>query len=456
MADSRVLNINFQEESLLVVPEPKKNKLRFLRLLSFVLSQKGYSNVEKLSRKVGLEPPTNEEFHFASNSKPHNHKTAFSAMWCLHNDCLPKTSRTGIKDFLLVYAASTFIEILMQFPVRRRKSPSNKTNVNDIIGSPFVPPFLAGLLAGPTLLIDNNQSRRISISMYMLSKSLQFVYHALRKNGIIPVMPWWWGSWLIFPISSSQLIYAYMVHPDAFPDAYGRFITSRSSTYVQKRPKYFLDSMPWPTGQEIVERITTIASLHYPGFYSPKLHGRDISTLPDALKPIRPVLEIAHPAHNKMMCALLHPNDPSCLATYFKFIAKEGVAALKFMVALQALSLIFKWKTLVSRPNEVLTQFLNGGTQTIFKGATFITMAIATSWAMICGFQNVLPNKFMPISRESKSTTGHWDVQFKIIYRIILENIGEKRNNQEHQARNTTSLNLGIKSTAKEHISTIF
>jgi len=81
----------------------------------------------------------------------------------------------------------------------------------------LVPPFLAGLLAGPTLLIDNKQSRRILFALYVLSKSFQFTYHALRQNGIIPKMPWWWGSWLLFPISSAQLIYAYLLHPDVFP-----------------------------------------------------------------------------------------------------------------------------------------------------------------------------------------------------------------------------------------------
>jgi hypothetical protein len=101
-------------------------------------------------------------------------------------------------------------------PLLRSPTSSNLI-VNDIVCSPLVPPFLAGLLAGPTLLIDNNQSRRIFIAVYMLSKSLQITYYALRENGIIPKMPWWWGSWSLFPISSAQLIYCYLIHPDTFP-----------------------------------------------------------------------------------------------------------------------------------------------------------------------------------------------------------------------------------------------
>ncbi|RGB33939.1 hypothetical protein C1646_169259 [Rhizophagus diaphanus] len=230
----------------------------------------------------------------------------------------------------------------------------------------------------------------------MLSKSLQYTYHALRQNGIIPRMPWWWGSWLLFPISSAQLIYAYLLHPDIFPKNYDKFITSRSTTYVNPKPSDFSDAMPWPVGREIVDRIGILASLYYPEFYSSKLHGRDVPPLPDNLKPIQPVLEIAHPAHSKMLCAMLHHEEPSCLVTYTKFIAKEGIDALKFMGIVYTISLILSGK---SRPNGGITTILSYAIPEIFKGATFITMAIATSWALFCGFQKILPNKFMPISR---------------------------------------------------------
>ncbi|CAG8703777.1 3545_t:CDS:2, partial [Scutellospora calospora] len=126
-----------------------------------------------------------------------------------------------------------------------------RNNLNDIACSPLVPPFLAGLFAGPSLLFDKYQSRRTFIATTILCKSLQTVYHALRENGYIPIMPWWWGSWLIFPISSAQLIYSYLIHPDIFPDDYAKFITSRSTTYVQQRPSDLPKSLPWPTSREI-------------------------------------------------------------------------------------------------------------------------------------------------------------------------------------------------------------
>ncbi|RHZ59506.1 hypothetical protein Glove_363g34 [Diversispora epigaea] len=416
-----------------------KQRRKFLFFLSFILSKKDYSNVTKILspfiNKFGLEFPSNEEFKSTCNSQTHKHETASGAIRCLHDECLPKTSRTGITDFIKVYAIINLVEIIKQLPTlsKNKKSflkiidslfktssfrfalsissfavvyqtllrfftrkfdpllgPHSRMN---IICSPLVPPFLAGLFAGPTLLIDNIQSRRIDISTYALCKSLQFIYSALRDNRIIPIMPWWWGAWLSFPISFSQMVYCYLIHPDIFPSSFGQFITNRSSTYVQRRPSYFPDTIPWPKGREIVDRIAILASLHYPEFYSPKLHGRD-PALPKVLKPIQPILEIAHPAHNKMMCATLHPEDPSCFITYLKFIAKEGVAALKFMSIGHAIFLATRWKYYLSRPKEA-----NYVIPEIFKGATFITMSIATAWGLICGFQNLFPNKFMSISR---------------------------------------------------------
>ncbi|CAG8590009.1 14959_t:CDS:2 [Funneliformis mosseae] len=428
--------------------ESDKKKAQLLFLLTFVLSNKGYASTHNLLApvlgKVHAKFPTPVEFKAVSNCKPHSHNTPLSTIICLHKDCLPQTTRAGLSAFVQVFSISNVIEFLIHLPgiLKRKKSINQIINglpmdssarlalsvstyviiykslvrffmrlfdpllrkpssFDDIVCSPLVPPFLAGLLAGPALLIDGDQPRRIMISVYILSKSLQFTYNALRQNRIIPKMPWWWGSWLLFPISSSQLISAYLLHPDIFPSSYDKFITSRSKIYINPRPSDFPDTMPWPTGREIVDRIAILSSLYFPEFYSPKLHGRDVPPLPDNLKPIQPIWEIAHPAHSKMMCAMLHHDEPSCLVTYTKFIAKEGVNSLKFMGMIYTISLLFRGKSLIERlvMKKIITQVLNNAVPEIFKGATFITMAIATAWALICGFQNVLPNKFMPISR---------------------------------------------------------
>ncbi|CAG8697114.1 11867_t:CDS:2, partial [Dentiscutata erythropus] len=221
----------------LVENNSSKRGRKFLFFLSFILSQKDYSNVKKILtpfiNKFGLELPSNEEFKSTCNSQTHKHETAFGAISCRHDECLPKTSRTGITNFVKIidslFKTSSFrfalsissfaivYQTLLRFFTRAFDPLLGPRSRMNIIGSPLVPPFLAGLFAGPTLLIDNIESRRITISTYALCKSLQFIYSALRDNRIIPRMPWWWGAWLLFPISSSQTIYCYLIHPDIFP-----------------------------------------------------------------------------------------------------------------------------------------------------------------------------------------------------------------------------------------------
>ncbi|CAG8735854.1 11239_t:CDS:2, partial [Dentiscutata heterogama] len=239
---------------------------RFLNLLPYVLSSKRYSKLVKLLapilKKTDINLPTVEEFHVIANARPHNHHTPFSTLWCSHNECLPSDTRVGIANFFKVYIIAFFVTIITQIPAGFRKEkrfqqiiniklttssarfalsvssyfviykallrfftrvfdpllgPRNNLNINDVACSPLVPPFFAGLFAGPSLLFDKDQSRRIFIATSILCKSLQTVYYTLRQNGFIPIMPWWWGSWMLFPISSAQLIYAYLVHPDIFP-----------------------------------------------------------------------------------------------------------------------------------------------------------------------------------------------------------------------------------------------
>ncbi|CAG8507842.1 5733_t:CDS:2, partial [Dentiscutata heterogama] len=173
----------------------------------------------------------------------------------------------------------------------------------------------------------------------------------------------------------------------------------RSTTYIQQRPSDLPESIPWPSGREIADQIAIITSLNYPEFHSPKLHGINDSAFPDKLKPIQPILEIAHPAHTKMLCAILHPEDTSCLANYSKFIAKEGITALKFMTLVHLAPLLFRSRVSIKKFNLMITQNLSSVVPSIFKSATFITMAIATAWALLCGFQNILPKKFMPVTR---------------------------------------------------------
>ena len=80
------------------------------------------------------------------------------------------------------------------------------------------PGFLAGLLAGLAFAIHPADTRRVTVTIYFLTRTLEFCYNLLDDKGILPrEKPWWFGSWLIFPLSSAQLLHAFVFDRDCFP-----------------------------------------------------------------------------------------------------------------------------------------------------------------------------------------------------------------------------------------------
>jgi hypothetical protein len=93
---------------------------------------------------------------------------------------------------------------------------------------PIPPAFLAGSLAGLALALHPDDTRRVTITIYFLTRTLEFCYNLLDDKGYLPrEKPWWFGSWLIFPLSSAQLLHAFVFDRDCFPQVNpGRLLTS--------------------------------------------------------------------------------------------------------------------------------------------------------------------------------------------------------------------------------------
>ena len=81
------------------------------------------------------------------------------------------------------------------------------------------PSFLAGLCAGLALAIHPADTRRVTITIYFLTRMLEFCYNLLDDKGYLfpRAKPWWFGSWLIFPFSCAQLLHAFVFDRDCFP-----------------------------------------------------------------------------------------------------------------------------------------------------------------------------------------------------------------------------------------------
>lgn len=121
----------------------------------------------------------------------------------------------------------------------------------------------------------------------------------------------------------------------------------------------------------------------------------DSNTLHKSLRSIVPIVAPAHPAITSLQCALLHPQEPSCLKTYIHFWASEFTSVTKFMAMVYTLAWLPRYQKILHNPANILTKISRSALLT----STFITGAVGTSWAMTCFFQKTLPRHLLPKGR---------------------------------------------------------
>lgn len=275
-------------------------------------------------------------------------------------------------------------------------------------------PFLSALAASPALYLLPSQIAskpgsatfpRKTFALDLFTKGLYFHVDALhrRKSSLVSWIPEWCDTALLYAIGNGQLLWAFLFEPDCFPKSYGDFILARSSAYVPTRPKDLPVSMAWPTRREIADHVALLSTpkkdqTPFPGYTSPSLAALHPSTQPTTPFPkINPVLDWspAHPAHSRLLCAMLHPTEPSCRANYLHYWATEWKQSAKFVAAITAIFNLFKLRSWKRDPEGSLFRFV----MSVCQGATVISGSIATAWAFTCLFQQHLPKTFMPRSR---------------------------------------------------------
>lgn len=274
-----------------------------------------------------------------------------------------------------------------------RRFRQRHPKVSGVFTSPLSP-SIGSSLAGLALLLHPASDRRVTIAVYAFVKALEYSYNKLEDDGWFPERPWWFGSWLLFPITSGQLLYTFVFDRDCFPSEYGGFILDHSKEYIQSKPAGYSSTVKWPGAYDIIDSISKIAKLGYPPFNSPILYPNS-NILPKTLQSISPIVDPAHPIINSLQCAVLHPHEPSCLKTYLNFWASEFTHVAKFMSICYGVSWVPKYSLFFKDPVGALMRL----TRSTLLTSTFITGAIGTSWATCCLFQKTLPRGLLPKGR---------------------------------------------------------
>jgi hypothetical protein len=249
-------------------------------------------------------------------------------------------------------------------------------------------------VAGFFLAVYPADQLRVTIAIYVFTRALEFGYNYLEEQGYFRNRPSWFGSWMIMPVACGQLLHALVFDRDCFPTAYSNMIMGNSPAYIQTRPADYPKTLAWPSTFDIMDSLAEISRARWPPFTSPIMFPT-AETLPKALKSIAPITSPAHPAIRNLSCALLHPNDPSCMRTYVSYWIRAFPKIARFStLVLTALS-ITDWRAFLDSPIPALNRL----GKSILRMSLFVSGAIGTSWGSICLFQHILPRTLLSTQR---------------------------------------------------------
>jgi hypothetical protein len=88
-------------------------------------------------------------------------------------------------------------------------------------------PAIGASVAGFALGICPQDQLRLSAAIYSSTRCLEFLFNALDSKGWLDKRPWWFGSWLLMPVSFAQLFHAFIFDRETTPKVRGRRMLDR-------------------------------------------------------------------------------------------------------------------------------------------------------------------------------------------------------------------------------------
>ncbi|OKL57344.1 hypothetical protein UA08_07644 [Talaromyces atroroseus] len=256
-------------------------------------------------------------------------------------------------------------------------------------------PAVGASLAGVALGICPQSRIRVTLAIYTATRSLEFLYNALNEKGYLEHKPWWFGSWLLMPISCAQLFHAFVFDRETIPKWMGDLLLRFSSSYIADRPAHFPAHLDWPSQHELVDSLGSIASLKWPTFMSPILHPNNPKPLPKQIQSISPLTSPAHPNIASLSCALLHPSTPSCNTAFVHQIL-HSVPRLARTITLAVLAIsAASYKKSLSNP----TGSINTISKRILSLTAILSASTGSFWGSICLLNSLLPRSALSTQR---------------------------------------------------------
>jgi hypothetical protein len=141
--------------------------------------------------------------------------------------------KSSTPDFRLALAVALVLYLhrtLYRFFVRLRVSlrsedaqPFRRRNprTSSVLTSRYAPAIGASV-AGFALGACPQYQLRMTLAIYTSTRSLEFLYHILDEGGWFSRKQWWFGSWLLMPVSCAQLFHAFVFDRETTPKVSGQ------------------------------------------------------------------------------------------------------------------------------------------------------------------------------------------------------------------------------------------
>ncbi|KAK6353225.1 hypothetical protein TWF696_005206 [Orbilia brochopaga] len=152
------------------------------------------------------------------------------------------------------------------------------------IMSPLAP-SVAAALSGVSLAIVPSENVRLTIAVYVFTKTVEYLFNALQE---VANMPRWFGAWLLFPFSSAQLFHALLTDQGSVPFIYRKILMTFPGMFATEPGTGAANALSTNKGALMGE----MAKLNFPAFNSTILFPKASSTLHS----IDPIIRQAHPA----------------------------------------------------------------------------------------------------------------------------------------------------------------
>uniref|UniRef100_A0A0A9GC15 Transmembrane protein 135 N-terminal domain-containing protein n=1 Tax=Arundo donax TaxID=35708 RepID=A0A0A9GC15_ARUDO len=216
--------------------------------------------------------------------------------------------------------------------------------------------LLAGLIAGPSMLLTGPGTQHTSLAIYILMRAAVLASRcgikSKRFGKICKPLTWSHGDIFLMCLSSAQILSAYILNQDSLPSSYKSFLNKHGGK----------DLVILQGVKEIVNHTAFTNLVGIEKYY--KSVGVDIKLDPNM----------------KVPCSIVHGNQ-SCSGHFISFLLQAYGRALPVYIPVYLVpALVVHRQDLMKRPYTILGKSLLGTA----RSSLFLSVYCASAWAWIC------------------------------------------------------------------------